>query len=201
MTGLTGVASVALVGATPDAPDLVATPGQRYPRIQGDSSDFQNLLENFQSVSVRAGAVLEKLDHLLDENATAFTAVLKNTETFTKTLAANSDNIGNFVRDAAEFAHSLKPVANRFDKLLIAGETTIKAIDPKKLKTIAGEMAGASANLNRFSATGLRQYEQLAVDGRKAVDSIERTVRSLERDPSQVIFGRSETMPEVQGPR
>ncbi len=55
--------------------------------------------------------------------------------------------------------------------------------------------------LNRFSATGLRQYEQLAVDGRKAVDSIERTVRSLERDPSQVIFGRSETMPEVQGPR
>jgi phospholipid/cholesterol/gamma-HCH transport system substrate-binding protein len=110
----------------------------------------------------------------------------------------NKDSIASFIRDASEVAHSLRPVAAKLDKVLAAGEQTIKAIDPRKLKSITGDIAGATANFNRFSATGLRQYEQLATDARKAVDTLDRAVRSLERDPSQVIFGPSQTVPEYQ---
>ncbi len=197
--GFTGVADVLLVGGTPRAPKLVAQPGQRYPQIQAERSEIQNLLGNVQQLSTKAAEVLVKLDKLLDENSASITATLKNAETFTKTLADNSNAISSFMRDAADVVHSLKPVAARLDRVLAAGEIALKAIEPRKIKEITGNIAGASANINKFSATGLRQYEALAVDGRKAVDTLDRTLRSIEKDPSQFIFGPSQTVPEYQG--
>jgi phospholipid/cholesterol/gamma-HCH transport system substrate-binding protein len=190
--GFTGVAEVSLAGGTPGAPDLVAQEGQPYPRIEAERSQIQNILEAVQDLSSRAGDVLAKLDKLLDANSASLTATVKNAETFTKALADNSGNVGDLLTSAADLARSLKPAAARLDKLLAA-------LDPKKIKSITGNIAGASANISRFSATGLRQYEQLAVDARKAVDTLEQAVKSLERDPQQVIFGASPAAPEYQG--
>ncbi len=143
--------------------------------------------------------MLVKLDRLLDENKDSISGTLKNAETFTRTLADNSQQISSFIKDASDVAHSLRPIASRLDKVLAAGEQTLKAIDPKKLKTITGEIAGASTNLKKFSGAGLHQYEQLAVDARKAVDTLEKAIRSIERDPSQVLWGPSQTAPEYRG--
>jgi phospholipid/cholesterol/gamma-HCH transport system substrate-binding protein len=93
----------------------------------------------------------------------------------------------------------MKPVAARLDKVLAAADQTIKAIDPKQIKAITGNIAGASERINRFAGTGLREYEQLAVDGRKAIGTFDRTLRSVEKDPSQFIFGPSQSVPEYQG--
>jgi phospholipid/cholesterol/gamma-HCH transport system substrate-binding protein len=191
-TALTGVAVVSLTGGTPGAPDLEAKEGQRYPRIEAEPSEFQNLLEGVQRLSARATDVFEKVDKLLDANSTSLTATVKNAETFSKALADSSSNI-------AEVVSSLKPAAAHLDKLLTSGEQALKALDPKKLKAIANDIAGASANINRFSSNGLRQFEQLAVEGRKAVGTVDRAVKSLERDPQQVIFGATPALPEYQG--
>ncbi len=196
---ITGVASIGLFGSGPNEADLKPAPGQPPPRIAAEDSQFQALLENLQEVASKASAALTKIDDLVDTNRVALTSVLKDTATFTKGLAANTDNVGKFIVDAAELAHSLKPLASRFDRVLTASESAIRAIDPKKIRTITGEMAGVTTNLNRFSETGLRQYERLAVDARKAAESLDRAVRSLERDPSQVIFGPSQSVPEVAG--
>jgi phospholipid/cholesterol/gamma-HCH transport system substrate-binding protein len=190
--GFTGVAEVSLAGGTPGAPDLVAQPDQRYPRIQAERSEIQNILESVQNLSNRASEVLGKIDKLVDANSASLTATIKNAETFSKALADNSGNIKDLLTSAADLARSLKPAAARLEKLLAA-------IDPQKIKSITGDIAGASANINRFSSGGLRQYEQLAVDARKAVDTLDRAVKSLERDPQQVIFGASPSIPEYQG--
>ncbi|MGJ0510383.1 MAG: MlaD family protein [Methylocystis sp.] len=197
--GFTGVADVLLVGGTPGAPDLAIAEGHRYPQIQAERSEIQNLLGNVQNLSTKAAEVLVKLDKLLDENKDSISGTLKNAEAFTKTLADNSAQISSFIKDASEAAHSLKPVAARLDTLLAAGEKTIKAIDPKQIKTITGNIAGASANIKNFSTTGLRQYEQLAVDARKAVDTLDQAIKSIERDPSQFIWGPAQTTPEYHG--
>ena len=197
--GFTGVADVLLVGGTPGAAALAAAEGQKYPQIQAERSEIQNLLGNVQSLSTKAAEVLVKLDKLLDDNSASITATLKNAETVSKTIADNSENISTFLRDAADAARSLKPVAARLDKVLATGEQALRAIDPRKLKAITGEIAGASANLNRFSSNGLRQYEALAADGRKAVDTLDRALRSIEKDPSQFIFGPQQSVPEYQG--
>ena len=187
--GFTGSADVLLVGGTPGAPTLVAQEGQRYPQIQAERSDIQNLLGNVQNLSTKAAEVLVKLDKILDENKEDISGSIKNARTFTKALADNSDKIGSFIKDASEAAHSLKPLVARLDKFLATGEQTIKAIDPKQLKIITGNVASASTNLKKFSATGLHQYEQLAVDARRAVETLDQTLKSIERDPSQFIWG------------
>lgn len=197
--GFTGVSDVLLVGGTEKAPDLVAQKGQRYPQIQAERSEIQNLLGNVNDLSTKAAEVLTKIDRMLDDNKDSIRGALKNAETFTKTLADNSAQISSFIKDAAETAHALKPVAARLDKVLAAGEQTIKAIDPKQIKAITGNIAGASANLKNFSAAGLRQYEQLAIDARRAVDSLDQAIKSIERDPSQFIWGPSQ-QPAAQTP-
>ena len=197
--GFTGVADVLLVGGTAGAPDLTVEEGQRYPLIQAERSEMQNLLGNVQNLSTKAAEVLVKLDRFLDQNEGTISATLKNAETFTKTLSDSSGQISAFIKDASDAAHSLKPVVVRLDKVLATGEQTLKAIDPKQIKAITGNIAGASSNLKSFSAGGLRQYEQLAVDARKAVDTLDQAVRSIERDPSQFIWGPSQQTPEYRG--
>jgi phospholipid/cholesterol/gamma-HCH transport system substrate-binding protein len=197
--GFTGVADVLLIGGTPGAPDLTAQKGQKYPQIQAHPSEFQNLLVNVQNLSTKAAELMTKLDKLVDEGGPALTATLKNAETVSKSLSDNSASIASFIRDASDVARSMKPVAARLDKVLAAADQTIKAIDPKQIKAITGNIAGASERINRFAGTGLREYEQLAVDGRKAIGTFDRTLRSVEKNPSQFIFGPSQSVPEYQG--
>jgi phospholipid/cholesterol/gamma-HCH transport system substrate-binding protein len=197
--GFTGVSDVLLVGGTPGAPRLTAQKDQKYPLIQAERSEIQNLLGNVQNLSTKAAEVLTKLDRLIDDNGASITATLKNAEKVSKSLADNSASIASFIQDASAVAQSMKPVAARLDKVLAAGEKLIASIDPKQIKAITGNIVGASERINRFAATGLREYEQLAVDGRKAVDTFDRTLRSVEKNPSQFIFGASPSVPEYQG--
>jgi phospholipid/cholesterol/gamma-HCH transport system substrate-binding protein len=54
-------------------------------------------------------------------------------------------------------------------------------------------------NLSRFTATGLRQYEGLAVDGRRTLQDVDQAVRQLQRDPQSIIFGPKPALPEYKG--
>jgi phospholipid/cholesterol/gamma-HCH transport system substrate-binding protein len=190
--GFTGVKTVALVGGTPRAPVLAAAPGQAYPRIEAEGSDLQNIIDSVQRLSKKATDALDKVDKLLDANSATISQTLQNAETFTKALADNSENIGSVMKDMAALGRSLKPIPERLDKLLAA-------IDPKKLSSISTDIAAASNNLKTFSSGGLKQYELLAVDARKTLETVERAVRSLEKNPQQVLFGASPALPEYKG--
>ncbi|OAI23213.1 mammalian cell entry protein [Methylosinus sp. R-45379] len=190
--GFTGVSYVSLTGGTSGAEELRAKQGETYPVIEGERSEFQNILENVQKLSSTATEVLERVGKLLDANSQTISDTLRNTEKFTKALADNSGGIDSFIHDMSEISASMKPLPARIDKLLAA-------IDPKKLNSIAADIAGASANLKNFSGGGLKQYEQLAVDARKTLETVERAVRSLEKNPQQVIFGASPSLPEYRG--
>ena len=50
--------------------------------------------------------------------------------------------------------------------------------------------------VKNFTGPGLKQYEALALDARKTLDEINRTVRSLGKNPEQVIFGAKPAVPE-----
>ncbi len=61
--------------------------------------------------------------------------------------------------------------------------------------------ATLAAGLTRFTNSGLREYEALATEGRRAVNDVGRTVRSLEKNPQQLIFGGKPNLPEYNGRR
>ena len=60
-------------------------------------------------------------------------------------------------------------------------------------------MKDIASGLTRFTGSGLREYEALAIEGRRTVEDIDRVVRSLGQNPSQVIFGSRPSLPEYHG--
>jgi ribose transport system ATP-binding protein len=58
------------------------------------------------------------------------------------------------------------------------------------------EIAGG---IKQFTGPGLRQYEALAAEGRRTLEEINRAVKSLEKNPQQLIFGAKPQVPEHVG--
>ncbi len=60
---------------------------------------------------------------------------------------------------------------------------------------------GVLSGVGRFTDSGLREYEALAVEGRRTLGDISRAVRSIERNPQQFLFGGRSNLPEYSGRR
>jgi phospholipid/cholesterol/gamma-HCH transport system substrate-binding protein len=253
-TGFTGVASVALTGGATDTPPLIATNGP--PVIRAEPSTFQDLVETARRVAAQATEFLNKGNKLLEENSASLTATIKNAEIFTGGLAANADQIKDFMAVMGDVGRSLQPLTVKLESLVTNADNVIKAVDPADVKTIVKDFASLSAKLDKaanridgilanldsilgsgeskgafvevaeaarsikkvaqnldsqlkqisvglknFTGPGLRQYEALAVEGRKTLDQINRAVRSIETNPQQFLFGRSPEIPEYSGGR
>jgi len=73
----------------------------------------------------------------------------------------------------------------------------------KSLRQLADDLnvrtKDIAAGLTRFTGSGLREYEALAIDGRKTLSDVDRVVRGFEKNPSQLIFGAKPALPEFHG--
>ena len=81
-----------------------------------------------------------------------------------------------------EAVHSLKALADNLDK----------------------RTADITAGVTRFTGSGLREWEALAVDGRRTLSDLDRAIKNLDRNPQRVIFGGSGSsgaVPEYSGRR
>ncbi|MDQ6703213.1 MAG: MCE family protein [Pseudomonadota bacterium] len=206
-TGFTGVASVALTGGALDAPPLPTSP-QQPGVIVADRSDFQDLIATARRVATQASDFFTKTNRLIDDNSASITASVKNAEKFSDALAANSDGLKDFMGAIADVGKSIKPLTAKLEGLAGDADDVLKgdvAAAAKSVKKAADDldsrMKEIAANINRFSGSGLRQYEALAVDGRKTLEQINQAVRSLENNPQQFLFGKSPQIPEYSGAR
>lgn len=337
--GLTGVASIALVGGAPEAGDIQAQPGQGLPTIFAEQSDLTNLFETVRTISRRAEDVISRVDRLVADNEGSLGRTVRNVEQFTQALADNSAGVGNFLASVGEAAERIGPLAARLDSLATDVQAVVRAVEPQRVanvvanvesvtqavadnranidaalrdaagitaqlrtsaakvdevllgvsrvtsaidgqklsriienadrvaetvgratpdieKTIRdaasisgkldvaanridGVLAAAerflgsatgeegknafaevaeaarsirvladnldkrtaelAAGLNRFTGSGLREYEALAADGRRTLGQLNRVINSLERNPQQVIFGGRPSIPQYQG--
>lgn len=142
------------------------------------------LIANLESLSKNADNVVKAVDP--DKVKSIVSDVQKASAKLDSTLGAldsflgggGKGKSGSMFADVAEAARSIKKLADNLDV---------------RMKEI-------SVNIARFSGSGLRQYEALAVDGRKTLNEINRAVRQLEKDPSQVIFGAKPRLPDYNGP-
>lgn len=172
--GLTGFATIALRGGSPTAPALDP------PILRADLASTQDL-------SSAARSVLRRLDTVVSENETSVRTSLKNLEVFTGTLANNADRIERIIanaegvvggadaklNDIAEAARSVRSLADNLDK----------------------NVSEVSTGLAQFSNSGLREWEKLAVDGRRAILTLEQAVKNIDQNPSRLLFGGAPAQP------
>jgi phospholipid/cholesterol/gamma-HCH transport system substrate-binding protein len=169
--GVTGMASIALRGGSTDAPLLAGNP----PTLTVDATGAQD-------VTQAARGAMHRIDALVADNEAVLKTSLKNVEVFSQTLATNSQRIDHILAgaegllgtdnqpgDIAQAARAIKAAAEHLD----------------------AHIAEISTGLARFSNTGLRQWELLAVDGRRTLAEVDKMVRNIDRNPSRLIFGGS----------
>lgn len=212
-TGLTGVASVALSGGGAGSAQLAADNGI-LPVIRADSSQFQNLVETAQRIAGQADQMVTKLNKLVDENAGSVGSTLRNVQAFSDALATSVEpnKVRAIVDNLQSASNKLGPALEGVTDFLGKsgsgdGKGTLAEIGEaaRSIRRLADNLdvrtKEIAANINRFAGPGLRQYEALAADGRRTLDDISRAVRSLEANPSQLLFGSKPKVPEVTSTR
>ena len=133
-----------------------------------------------------------------------FPALSTRSTDVVQTVHQNRGNVDLTLKNFAELSAKLNNSADKVDGVLTSAQSflgspgTKGAVDriseaAESVKKLADDVDARvkeiAVGLSRFSNSGLREYEALAIEGRRAIDDIDRTVRSLERNPNQLIFG------------
>jgi len=119
-------------------------------------------------------------------------------------LRDNRGNIDNLIKNASELSAKLNDSADKIDGVMTSVQSFLGSSDikgpfaqigdaAKSVRQLADDVDHSTRELTvglvRFSNTGLKEYEALAVDGRRTVNDLDRLLRSLESNPSQLLFG------------
>lgn len=208
-SGLTGVAALALSGGTANAPPLTASNGAPYPVLRAEPSQFQSLIDTGEKLADRLGAFVDRANKVLDQNSGAIATTVKNVQTFSEALAKNSGSFGSLIENLNKSSAKLDSALDSVNGFVsdTKGDARRTIVDvgqaarafKKAAENVDSRLKEISVGIARFTGPGLRQYEALAVDGRKTLEDINRAVRSIKRDPSQFIFGGKPSLPEYRG--
>lgn len=210
--GLTGIAAIQLSGGTAEVKNIEDETPDQMPTIYAERSDFQDLVDAGRKLALRADSVMEKVERLVGNNEDSVKRTVQNLEQFSTALGKNTPAIETVLNEAASLGGKLNVLADRINALLgdtnavggadqqgLFAELTAAA---KSVRVLAERLdkrtAEITANVQRFSGPGLKEYEALAADGRRTLNDLNRLLRRLERDPSQIIFGGQGQIPDYK---
>lgn len=186
-----------------------------------------SLAASIKNAEIFSGALATNADGVKDFMASMADAgrAIKPLTVKLESLVTNTDNVmkavdpadvKTIVKDVAALSAKLDKAADKVDGVLtnlngflatgdsngVFAEVAAAAKSIKKTaENLDIRMKQVAGNLNHFAGSGLRQYEALAVDGRKTLEEITRAVRSIENNPQQFLFGKTPQVPEFSGGR
>lgn len=202
--GLTGIVAVAIRGGEPGAKPLTIGPNG-LPRIAADGgSGMAGLISTVQDVARRVNGILDAID------PEQVKQIVSNATAFSDALASKSEDVASLLARANQIAGQLQDLATKADSVMadikkasgdpdgVVNQAAEAAASVRKLAdNLDSRTAELAAQLKQFTGPGLRNFEALAVDGRRTLSELDRTLRNFERNPRQFIFGGS-SVPEYR---
>jgi phospholipid/cholesterol/gamma-HCH transport system substrate-binding protein len=172
--GLTGVAAISLKGGEEAAPP-VPLDEDGIPVLTADPNKLQDVTEAIR-------ATLQNVNRVVADNQESVKNSLHNLETFTTSLARNSERIDAIMG-------RVDGVMGKADSLMLG------------LNTLAGGKEGGELFLTVKSIRELaedfdKRSGALMADGRKTLGDISRAVNNFDRNPTRVLFGASNNAPQ-----
>jgi len=220
---LSGDADRLVKSVEPDQVHAIVVNAETFSRSLADSSnDYRTLVRDGASLATHLNDTSKRLDTALIDvdgflkavDAHKVAGIVDAASDVAQTVRQNRGNIDLTLKNFAELAAKLNESADKIDGLIASAQSflgspgTKGALDQvseaaqsvrKLADDVDARVKEISVGLNRFSNSGLREYEGLAIEGRRTIDAIDRAVRSLERNPSQIIFGSKPSLPEYHG--
>jgi phospholipid/cholesterol/gamma-HCH transport system substrate-binding protein len=133
------------------------------PEITAFMIDARKAAGSLDSTLVDLKRVLKALDE------TKLAATVSNMESFTNSLAKNAGKVDTFMADTAGAAKNLRIMVENIDK----------------------RTADISTGIISFTNKSVREVEAFIGDGRRALGQVERSLKSLETNPSRLLYGGS----------
>ncbi len=195
---------------------------QTFSQSLAESSDnFKTLVRDGASLATRLNDTSKRLDTALIDidgllkaiDSQKIAGIVNSVSDVAATVRDNRGNVDQTLKNFAELSAKLKGSADKVDGLITSAQGFLGAPGTKGALTQLGDAAQSvrrladdldvrvkeiSVGLNRFSNSGLRQYEALAVQGQRVLEDIDQTVRSFKQNPSQLIWGAKPSLPEYR---
>ena len=174
------------------------------------SDNTGSITKTVKNIEAFSSALAENSDGLKELMA-SLGDVGRGLKPFVQTLERNGDNIDAIMKDTRELTAKLNSAATKIDGVLASAQGFLGQPGSKGMFEDVGDAAKSirkladnldqrtkelTAGMKQFTGPGLRNYELLATEGRRTLDEINRTMRSLEKNPQQLIFGAKPQVPE-----
>jgi len=201
---------------------------EKFSAALGNNSDgvdklmasFGTIAETIAPLSQKLGTLSEELTQIVRSvDQRKVSDIVDNVDKFTAALGGSSGDVGKAMKDVASITEKLNKAADQVEGVLksaqaflntAAGEDGRSAFSEvsdaaKSIRVLADNLdkrtAEITSGISRFTGPGLRDIETLASDGRRTLTDLNRTLRSLERNPQQFIFGGKPPLPQYNGSR
>ena len=188
-----------------------------------NKKEIDAAIKDFSQVMAGLPETSKKLDNLLglaSGTLTAFDAkqigeVVAKANSVMTTVDANRGSIDKALKDASSITAKLNASADKLDGVMASVQGFFGSADgkdkagnmmrdiadaAKSIRKLSDNLDGRTkeitAGINRFTGPVAREYEAMAVEGRRAIGDIGRAARSLDNQPNQVIFGKKSTIPD-----
>ncbi|WP_038971703.1 MlaD family protein [Bradyrhizobium genomosp. III] len=167
--GLTGVAAISLKGGDEAAaPPPLDQDG--IPTLTADPNKLQDVTEAIRGT-------LQIINKIVADNQESVKNSLKNLETFTNSLARNSEKIDGVMA-------KVDGVMLKADNLMLGLNTLAGGKD-------GGELFQAVKSIRELADDFDKRSGALMSDGRRTLGDISRAVNNFDRNPTRVLFGAS----------
>jgi phospholipid/cholesterol/gamma-HCH transport system substrate-binding protein len=201
---------------------------EKFSTALGNNSDgLDRLMASFGQIATSITPLAGRLETLSVDISNLLKSVdgekigrtLDNVDKFAAALGGSSDEVGGAIKDVASITQKLNKAADQVEGVLKGAQAFLGsagggegqgaladvAAAARSIRTLADNLdrrtGEITAGLSRFTGSGLRDIEALATDGRRTLGDLNRTLRSLERNPQQFIFGSKPSIPEYSGRR
>ncbi len=218
--GITGVVYVELSGSSAQSPPLVARPGERFPVIRSAPSLVARVEDAFNNLYVRMDVLfseenLKAISQILanvrtitaavGENPAEITQTLTNLQKLSRALADNAASLNkvltgagntfdNSARLTNELRTGLKPLLAQLQATLATAETMTKAVTAAS-RDIGKAADGSHQGIEQVIRKTTPDLNRLLADLRRLTDTMDRFVKTVERDPRMFLFGKPQNAP------
>ncbi|KPF94385.1 MlaD family protein [Rhodopseudomonas palustris] len=176
--GLTGVAAISLKGGMESAPP-VPLDDDGVPVLTADPELLMDISESVK-------ATLRNVNKVVAENAESVKESLQNLQVFTSSLARSSDKIDSIMA--------------KVDGVIGKTDSVMQGIDALAGGKDGGELFQAVKSFRELADNLDKRSGALIIDGRRTLADISRAVNNLDRNPTRLLFGPSNTAQEQQAP-
>src|SRR5215831_1361581 len=183
--GLTGVAAISLKGGEEAAPPPPLDE-DGIPTLTADPNKLQDVTEAIRGT-------LQNINKLVAENQESVKNSLKNLETFTTSLARNSERIDAVM---AKF----DGVMLKADGLMLKADNLMLGLNTLAGGKDGGELFQAVKSIRELAEDFDKRSGALMSDGRRTLGDISRAVNNFDRNPTRVLFGASNSAQQAPPP-